>query len=309
MKHEFEFIQHTEIKHVKAFLVEISSRNVHSHSDLELVMVLEGSIHIFLSGELYLLKKGDIFLLNCNDIHALETTNEDNLILALQISPNLTKHYHSNLSTTRFHTNLINDYLTVPQMNILRQTLIQFTYDYYERATYYEHRCMLSLYQLLLTLYQIIPNHIIDFKEYTKKRERNQRLNRMVQYIESNYNQPISLQDIAEKEGLSITYVSHFIKSHLGISFQSYLNALRFDQAVYLLRNTDLTLLNICIETGISSTRYLNNMFREKHNCGALAFRKEISKNDRPLLCSEQITSNSEKKFTAFDTLQILKKF
>lgn len=135
----------------------------------------------------------------------------------------------------------------------------------------------------------------------------------MIQYIEANYNQPLSLMDLASLEDLSETYISHFIKNQLGISFQTYLNYLRFERASLLLVNTDLTILNICIETGISSSRYLNNMFFTQFNCSALEYRKKGKRshidNEKLPVFHDSSPDTSEKRFQNFDTLKTLEKY
>jgi AraC-like DNA-binding protein len=164
---------------------------------------------------------------------------------------------------------------------------------------------------ILYQLYQKCPHHMLNAKELSTKKEHSRRLNRMVQYIEDHYNQPIALLDLATLEGLSVTYVSHYLKDHLGISFQTYLNAIRFEHASFLLLNTDLSILNICIEVGISSSRYLNNMFQERFQTTALEFKKKSKLTENVLFNSLPLISPDtlEKHFQNFDTLKTLSKY
>ena len=80
-KKELEIIQHTKMNSLELFLIEVTSRNPHGHDDLELGVIMEGSITIFLEQESFLLHKGDIFLINRHQVHSLYRTNEKNLIL------------------------------------------------------------------------------------------------------------------------------------------------------------------------------------------------------------------------------------
>ncbi len=311
MKHEFEIIQHTELEYVKAFLLEITTRSYHGHNDIEIGLILNGSISINQGGEKSLLKEGDLFLLNSNDIHSFEKTNEQNLILAIQISPRLTHRYHSALSNTHFDITLLNEHLKDEQSLLFRSLLLEFTYSYYQKSNFYELRCMTLLHMLLYQLHLNCPHHSINDKALSTKAAQSRRLNRLIQTIDENYNQSISLLDLATQEGLSVTYVSHFIKDNLGISFQTYLNNLRFEHASFLLLNSDLSILTICIETGISSSRYLNKMFLDRYQCTAREFKKseKRQKKEKHSHIHPGSPDTLEKHFQSFDTLKTLLKY
>ena len=86
-------------------------------------------------------------------------------------------------------------------------------------------------------------------------------------YIIEHHQEHISLDDIAALETITPCHASHFIKNMLGISFQEYLNNVRFDHALQLIHQTDLKILDICLESGLSSSYYLNQMFKKTFNC------------------------------------------
>ena len=58
------------------------------------------------------------------------------------------------------------------------------------------------------------------------------------------------------------------------MSFQEYLGNLRFEQAYRLVVQSSLHILDICMECGFSSSRYLNEMFVKRTGRKALDFRK-----------------------------------
>ncbi len=98
----------------------------------------------------------------------------------------------------------------------------------------------------------------------------------ITEYIAEHHQEQISLEEIAEMEQITKYHVSHFIRKMLGISFQEYLNNIRFDHALRLLSQTDLNLLDICMESGFSSSRYLNQMFEKNFGYGAKEYKKKI---------------------------------
>ena len=57
----------------------------HFHDDMEIVYVLSGSIILKSGYYTYTLKQGDMFILNDRDMHSLERTDEDNMVMMLQM--------------------------------------------------------------------------------------------------------------------------------------------------------------------------------------------------------------------------------
>ena len=93
------------------------------------------------------------------------------------------------------------------------------------------------------------------------------RINRITDYIIEHHQERIALDDVAALENITSYHASHFIKKMLGISFQDYLSNVRFDHALQLIHQTDLSILDICLESGFSSSHYLNQMFQKTFGC------------------------------------------
>lgn len=72
-----------------------------------------------------------------------------------------------------------------------------------------------------------------------------ERLSRILQYLEVHFREPLRLAELARQEGLTQAYLSHFIKEQLHITFQDYLAALRLEAAFSLLNSTSMSLTDI----------------------------------------------------------------
>lgn len=59
---ELEIVRHTAMNHLEIFLLEMILRQPHGHDDLEIGILLEGGVYLFLETKPYLLKK-EIFIL------------------------------------------------------------------------------------------------------------------------------------------------------------------------------------------------------------------------------------------------------
>ena len=117
------------------------------------------------------------------------------------------------------------------------------------------------LFSLLL---QHVPYHIMEQQEATVAARKEERLSRILQYLEVHFREPLRLAELARQEGLTQAYLSHFIKEQLHITFQDYLAALRLEAAFSLLNSTSMSLTDISYECGFSDPKYFNHYFHKQ---------------------------------------------
>ena len=90
--------------------------------------------------------------------------------------------------------------------------------------------------------------------EYKKRDSTdNSFLNKVLSFIENNYTSDCSLSHTAKQLGYSYSYISRNFQKSVGISFNSFVNQFRISRACYLLKNTDMSILECSIECGYSS--------------------------------------------------------
>lgn len=90
------------------------------------------------------------------------------------------------------------------------------------------------------------------------------RINRIVQFVEKNYNRKISLEDIGELVGMSASSVSRFFKKRTRHNFWDYLNGFRIDRAAQMMIETELTISEISYACGFNNISNFNRVFRER---------------------------------------------
>lgn len=269
---EYEIVHHNAMNHLELFLVEMKSRNPHGHSDLEIGLILEGDVELILERERIELHKNDVYVINRYQIHSFLSTGKRNLILAFQIHTEFYKNISPDVSRIQFKNILTPG---TPLHQTLYADLISCAKAYYGEETRYELKCASLLFDCFYHLATAGGGVLISSKEYELTRASTLRLNRITDYIAEHYTERITLDDIARLENITTFHVSHFIKKTLGVSFQDYVNHLRFEHALRLIRKTSLNILDICIESGFSSSRYLNQMFERQFGMSASAYRKE----------------------------------
>ena len=110
----------------------------------------------------------------------------------------------------------------------------------------------------------------------------------ILRYIEDNCFEKLSVSDLAKRCYYNTSYFSRIFKECYGMPLISYIQKKRIDEAVRLLRETDVSVEEICRRVGYSEKKHFYKKFRERTGTTPSAFRKsEKVKKDHTL--TEQV--------------------
>lgn len=98
----------------------------------------------------------------------------------------------------------------------------------------------------------------------------------IITFLVNHYKQNLILKDIADQVGLSPFYLERLFKQETSETPRTYLEKIRIDKAVHLLKTTALTNLEICYEVGFQSPSNFYKVFRSLKNCSPSEYRKEL---------------------------------
>lgn len=97
------------------------------------------------------------------------------------------------------------------------------------------------------------------------------------QYIQENFKNPVSLEEVADFVGFNATYFSTLFKKESGTNFQEYLSEVRMDKAKELLKETNLTVANICSQVGYQDLKHFVKIFKKYTGLKPNEYRKLFS--------------------------------
>lgn len=274
---EYELIRYEQIRHLQIFVTSISFRNAHIHRAWELGLVLEGDAAIRTKDDTFTVHAGDLLMFNPNQSHEIASLNPTPVkVLILQTSVHFCGDYLPALRRVEFDQLLLRACLTGDQYLALQQDCLALARTFWGAESYRELLCIGHLCLLFQRLLTQIPHRTISDQEYSSRKKKADRLSRITSYIEEHYFEPIRLSDLAESEGVTTAYLSHFLRDNLNITFQDYLNITRFEKALQLISDPGLSLLDICMECGFSDSRYLNKLFLQRFGCSAKDYRSRM---------------------------------
>lgn len=95
-------------------------------------------------------------------------------------------------------------------------------------------------------------------------------------YIKEHYTEKLTLKHIAQNIGISPYHLGRIFKKHTSKTPRSYLENIRVDKAVQLLKNTDLTVMEICYEVGFQSYSSFYHAFQKQTQKSPQQYRKKF---------------------------------
>lgn len=268
-----EFITYPLDLPLRISYCDIRSYPIHWHNSIEIIYVLKGSVDITIDSDSFSLNEREIEIINVDESHKYYS-NEENKLLIFNIDPSFFEKYYKDIKNVFFYTTS-NNTQEGDEYDELKTFLSKLLCEYVQKLEDYDEEIEDILIHLL---YHLINNfHYLtsDKEELKDKTEQLDRYHRISKYIFNNYNNNITLKDIAKKEFLSPHYLSHEIKYATGYSFTDLINLTRVEESIKLLLDSDMSISEISDEIGFSHVRYFNKNFKERYNCTPLQYRKK----------------------------------
>ena len=267
-KREYEYIAYPKLNHVKVGFVDITFRKPHIHREMEMGLVLDGFGVLNLGRRKIDIRKGSMFFINANEAHDVVTGGTSSIRIAyLQISNHFCQDYLHLFRNLEVLENDLISALPVEKREALRGLFLDVLYSYLDNSDLSLLYCMEKICRLFAWLLSNVPYRRYDESMYRSMKRKMTRLMRIVEYIDAHSSEHILLSDISKLEDISETYLSHFIRQNLNMSFQEYLNNLRLEKAVQYILWGNMNLTDISLECGFSDVKYMNRLFQKQFGC------------------------------------------
>lgn len=131
---------------------------------------------------------------------------------------------------------------------------------------------VLSIFQLLANTEEMSFLNEVPFENIYNNKEQ-VRLKIVYEFIESNFQRPISLEEMALKANLSKAAFCRYFKKMTQLTFTEFLNQYRIEQAKRLLKS-DKNVTETCFECGFESLSYFNRIFKKVVGKNPIQYKK-----------------------------------
>ena len=274
MKQEYEIISYPKICHTKVFIDRIKYRTQHLHGDYEFCLLLEGECTFHTLTESIDLAKGEIVFIDSNNAHSIDGNGKEVVGLFIQVSNRFLSDYLPELSSRIYEAQNLKNVLNSVDLQCLCEKICRVSTSYFASEEGYRLLVISLLVKLMGLVTTRIPSKELSQKDKDNRKRNAERLERIVNYIDENHSDRISLQSIAAAEGISTTHLSHLFVKGLGVNFQDYLNERRLEEAIRLMKTSNLGIVRIAYEAGFSDPKYMTKEFRKRFDCTPKQYRE-----------------------------------
>ena len=145
----------------------------------------------------------------------------------------------------------------------------------------YEERCIGMCNSILDFLYDECQFFTYESGQFVNNPKANptlkkkKRMRDLINFLYSNYQNPLSLKNLTEKYDLSKYYISHAVKTATGLSFQELLGYIRSEKSLLPLINSNAKISAIAKEVGFTTTEYYKKHFKFWYGKTPDEYRKE----------------------------------
>lgn len=198
---------------------------LHTHDNYEILLFLEGDASYVVEGRKYNLESGDIILIRKNQLHRVYHNSSARY---RRIVVNITTDFFSKFNCSEYEEQFLNNSLDTDNRICSSQVKRSGILDVFSRIKAYSNNysdlntpvCVSAMIELLYLLNKT--------ERFTKADNDNNYLLEIVNYMNENFTENITLDTIAKKFFVSKFYFCREFKKMTGLTFHKYINQKRF---------------------------------------------------------------------------------
>lgn len=249
----------------------------HWHDDIELILILSGEMQYNINGEIITLKEGEGVFVNARQLHFgySESKRECEFICVL-LHPVLL------CSSRTVEQNYISPLLFdqhIPFCHLKdnigwQHDMLSSIREIYEARN--DTLSELKIQRAFLDIWIALCENVISVQK--KELVSNHHLSvlkDMISFINENYGEKLSLASIATSGKVGKTGCCTIFKRYINKTPNEYLTELRLRKSMELLKNTDMTILEISYAVGFSGASYFTETFRKFYGCTPGEYRRK----------------------------------
>ena len=254
---------------------------LHWHKSMEIIYIKKGRGQAQVDLQTMNAEGGDIFILPPGTLHALygipgNVMEYENIIFDVEFLGSGT----ADICAQQYLVPLAAGRLALPcrlqaghpEYASVSACLADAEYLCGERGPGYELGVKAVMLRLLFLLMRMQPETILT------ESPRTARLKAVLQRVEEEYAQPLTVEQMAEGCGCSTSHFMRWFKQMTGSTFTAYLNERRLAVAAERLRQTSDSILFIAGEVGFENLSNFNRQFKARYGVTPREYRRSGSK-------------------------------
>ncbi len=258
---------------------------IHWHENIEVIHVLSGEIKASCNESSVLAGAGDTIIVNSNEYHSYECTKApmslncvvvDMYVLNSRFFDAVEIKYIQPILRGKV---LFENFLTAK--DVISYCIDEITNEFMQKKIGYELAVKANLFKLLVNLLRDHKSQVLTDTERTVRTNQYTKMNKAMQFIENNYAEKLTIDEMAEMTGLNKFYFCKLFKKLNGKTFSEYINYLRINEALNLFDETALSITDIAMAVGFNDMNYFSRVFVQITGIRPSKIRKYVEVNSR----------------------------
>ena len=257
---------------------------VHYHSEMEFFYLEKGALDLYIEDLTFHLTAGNAVFIPQNLIHSAERISppdEDCCFYALVFSDKMlmdTLPKYCNIYIQPVYRSPLDCIIPLYGKEKWQKDVINLLKEIFESKKSDINECELTIRGRLLIIWQLLYNNHMKF--YNNNLSDNNsfpQIQKCINYIQENYAENISLDELAGNAGFSTGHFCRLFKSMTGFTPFSYLNRIRIAISCGLLLETDKKISEIAALCGYNNVSYYNRTFTKIMKETPSGYRRHLS--------------------------------
>jgi AraC-like DNA-binding protein len=137
---------------------------------------------------------------------------------------------------------------------------------------------MLNFFRLMDIIGKSTSNLPLASEDYIRKRftPANRRIGILHEYLMGHYQEEVDLKKMADLVSMAEGSLCRFFKQSTGMTLFDYLNRIKVEFACRLLMDAELTVMEVCLDSGFNNLSHFNKQFRKITGMPPSEYRKRV---------------------------------
>lgn len=261
---------------LKMSLIKANRIAPQMNDSINIFLLLNGTLTITTAGKKYQLKKDDLLLVNPFQEYQIDAS-ENSLFLYLRIYKGQIIHYFNDCLVPYFECTAENQVQKgILKFQKLREILAHLMVAYFKQNESLKLEIYQYLFTLLTHLVKEFQKEVVGFPQINISTA-DDRMLAILEKIQNEYKQVISLEQLAEENELSYYHLSRSFKKQVNCTFTEYLNQIRLIHATEELILTNHSVMKVALNNGFTNAQNFHQVFKKHYGITPAVYRKERS--------------------------------
>ncbi|MBP0956022.1 MAG: helix-turn-helix transcriptional regulator [Oscillospiraceae bacterium] len=268
---DFETVDYVQNRSVLLYdNIENEEYPLHWHNAVEIIMPLTNGFEAVCGGKDYKLSERDILIIPAGTLHTLKAQSGRRLIFLCDNNSLIGNPALSELYSVLSEPMLINssyDKEFLRSMNNILEEIYVLYSNFSDVTEVY-------IYIKLVTLLARVKEYQLSEIKYDDGGKYADKFRLILKYIEQNYANDITLEELASIAGYSTYHFSRIFKKYSSTTFINFLNRRRIKEAELLLLESGSSITDVAMQVGFASLTTFNRVFKSINGCTPSEYKK-----------------------------------